>query len=182
MGFCVSRFVRHGGDRTPVSLAGRDGARQLQERTRAALHVGQFPHGELLGVVGLAGVARSRADALVAQPAQVGGVQLLVAVVGPQLPADPLVELLRKGLQPGRGVLGQRRGTPTSVPPGAPQAVRGVRGTPPRVPPPAQSRQEQTGWALGSPIVSLAALWPALASAWALTYHIQRSKDSRPLN
>lgn len=73
-------------------------------RTCALLDVCQFPHGELLGVVGLAGVAGSRADAPIAQPSQVRDAQLLAAAVGPELPADSLVELLRKGLERRTGV------------------------------------------------------------------------------
>lgn len=89
-----------GGMMTEVyPLNNRSGHHSLA-RTCALLNVGQLPHGELLGVVGLAGVAGRRADAPIAQSSQVGDIQLLAATVGPQLSAHPLVELLRKGLAP----------------------------------------------------------------------------------
>lgn len=64
------------------------------------LHVCELPHGQLLGVVGLAGVAGRRPDALKAQPPKVSHGQLLAATVAPQLLAHPLVQLLSEGLGP----------------------------------------------------------------------------------
>ena len=90
--------------------------------TCVPLHVRQPPHGQLLGVVGLAGVAGRRPDALVAQPPQVGHGQLLVAAVAPQLPADPCVQLLGKGL--GRNTWSDGGGSPS---PALPPALRPAR-------------------------------------------------------
>lgn len=75
------------------------GVHLLLAHTCALFNVRQFPHGELLSVVRLARVAGSWADALITKPAQVCDSQLLAAAVAPQLSADPLVELLCKGLQ-----------------------------------------------------------------------------------
>lgn len=90
--------------------------------TCVPLHVRQPPHGQLLGVVGLAGVAGRRPDALVAQPPQVGHVQLLAATVAPQLPADPRVQLLGEGL--GRNTPSDGSGSPS---PALPPAIRPAR-------------------------------------------------------
>lgn len=68
-------------------------------RTCRLLNVGESPHGELLSVVRLAGVAGSWTDALIAQPAQVGNIQLLTATVSPQLSANPFMELFCKSLE-----------------------------------------------------------------------------------
>lgn len=97
-------------------------------RTCALLNVGQFPHGELLGVVGLAGVAGRRADAPIAQPSQVGDIQLLAATVGPQLSAHPLVELLRKGLAPRTRGGGSGRGQSPGISVPAPLHQRQAGG------------------------------------------------------
>lgn len=139
---------------------GRTRAPQLLVHTCALFHVGELPHGELLAVVRLAGVAGGRADAFVAQPPQVHNIQLLTAAVRPQLPADPLVELLRKGLQPRTrcawaAVLPQPKPHWPSDPAGAPPSPE---------PQPGGTGHKGSDWVPDSPVALLAALCPLVAS------------------
>ena len=95
--------------------------------TCALLHVRQPPHGQLLSVVRLAGIAGRRPDALVAQSPQVSHSQLLTTRVTPQLPADLLVQLLSEGLGPGHGTHSSGRGgspSPASILPAIPLALQ----------------------------------------------------------
>ena len=90
-----------------------EGSRLSPALTCAPLHVRQPPHGQLLSVVGLAGIAGRRPDALVAQSPQVSHSQLLTAAVAPELPADPLVKLLGEGLGQDTGRTAQAGASPS---------------------------------------------------------------------
>ena len=80
--------------------SGVKGLRSDWGLTSLFLDVCQAPHGPLLRVVGLAGVAGGGPDSLVADPVEVGRAeQLLLRAVAPHVFADAGVELLCKGLK-----------------------------------------------------------------------------------
>lgn len=70
----------------------------VRSHTCGLLNVGQSPHGELLSMVRLAGIAGCWPDALIPESAQVCHTQLLTPTVSPQFSANSLMELLGKGL------------------------------------------------------------------------------------
>ena len=110
-----------------LCVSPEEDARPSPALTCALLHVRQPPHGQLLSVVRLAGIAGRWPDALVAQSPQVSHSQLLTTTVTPQLPADPLVQLLSEGLGPGHGTHTSGRGgspSPASILPAIPLALQ----------------------------------------------------------
>jgi hypothetical protein len=65
--------------------------------TNALLHVQQLPERGLLGVIRTGGIARHRADALVALGDQIVVAHLLIRRVAPVIPPDPGVQVFSSG-------------------------------------------------------------------------------------